>query len=933
MSVSLLSTKLYIPPVRANAITRPRLTEKLRSGIDRPGSLTLLSGPAGFGKTSLLSEFIFQLGQPAAWVSLDEGDNEPVQFWSYTITACQTVKAGLGEAALALLHSPQSLPVETIPTILINELASLEQDLILVLDDYHMIQNEAIHSALAFLLEHLPGRLHFVVSTRSDPPWPLARLRARDQLIEVRAQDLRFTYDEAASFLAQIMGLNLNSEDVAALEERTEGWAAGLQLAALSMKGRSDIAGFVKAFTGSHVFIAEYLLEEVLKQQPEDIQTFLLQTSILEQLNPALCEAVSSCEDGRSMLIRLQKANLFVIPLDDEGQWYRYHHLFADLLKARLLQSRPADFSEILHRRAAAWYEQEDMAPEAIEHALAAKDYSHALQLIEKIALPMILKAYFKTVEDWLRAIPPEYQSINPRANMAFAWMHLMRRDFAQAAPYLQHLQELFSTADWDEIEPSLQGEWLALQSMLLNAQGKAAESINLAEQALKILPGEATQVRSVTYMGLADAYQQTLDYERAAEACERIIQQGRLGGDLASEIFGISYLGRMVLQQGKLHAASEIASGALQRIERTGASSPFGATLYGELAQVHYEWHQLDTARRYFSLSVDLSTLGGFSDAEIYHSVFLSRLFQMEGDLQTSLQEMEKALDLMRTAAPSLVNEEVICQQVSIYLALDRLEAAQTAIKANGFTFENGYSFPELTVNAGIPHPLGLLYNSALRILLYRGTARREADALMRGIELAGIVIEGSLRCRHLPIVLKTLLLRSQIQAALGDEQAQLADIAKVLELAEPESFISTFIEEGTPIAHALTTLLERKLNRTVQPSYIQKIRAAFPNAQLANLTLGEQPGPDQSGARGASFKASAAADEALVEPLTRRELEVLRLIAEGCSNQTIAEKLVITVSAVKKHTGNIYGKLNVESRTQAVARARQLGLLALDG
>jgi len=924
--VSLLSTKLYIPQPRANAIARLRLTEKLVSGANQPGSFTLLSGPAGFGKTTLLSEFVARLKRPVAWLSLDEGDNDPIRFWTYLIVACQTVQDGVGESALALFSAPQPLPVEAIPSILINDLAELDHDLILILDDFHTIQNETIHSAFSFLLEHLPRKLHIVVSTRVDPPWLLARFRARNQLIEVRAQDLRFNTEEAASFLNRLMRLNLSTEDVAALEERTEGWVAGLQLAALSMKGRSDIAGFVKAFTGSHVYIAEYLVEEVLKQQPQDVQEFLLQTSILERLNARLCEAVTGCQDGQAVLMALQRANLFVIPLDDEGQWFRYHHLFADLLKARLRQSLPADAIAALHQRASAWNEQAGMVPEAIEHALAATEYSYALQLIEKIALPMILNAYFQTVEDWLRTIPPEYLRESPRVNLAIAWMHLLRRNFAQAAPHLERLQRIFSTLEKSEIDPSLEGEWLALQSMLLNAQGKAVESIDLAEQALKILPEGETQVRSMTYMGLAQAYEQTLDYERAAEACELIIQQGHAAGDLPSEMFGLSYLGLMYVQQGKLHAAEEIASVSLQRIERTGSFSPFSATLYGELAQVYYHWHQLEKARGHFSRSVELSKLGGFSDAEIYHHVFLSRLLQMEGDLQASVQEIEKALDRMQTAAPAFVNEEVISQQVSIYLALKRLAAAQSALKVYGFKFDGNFSHPELAPEAGIPHALGMLYDSALRILLYQGAAQDDPEVFRHGIELAGLVIEGSLRCRHLPIVLKTLLLRSQLHAALGNEQAALVDVTRALELAEPEGFVSIFIDERPHTAEALRSLLERHLTGGVAEGYIQDILAAFPKSQSSRI--------DYTARVQADVVVTPTEDAmALVEPLTKRELEVLRLIAEGDSNRAIAEKLLITVSAVKKHTSNIFGKLNVDSRTQAVARARQLRLLPAGG
>lgn len=934
MLVSLLSTKLHIPRVRANGVSRPRLTERLLTCIEqRPGSLILLSGPAGFGKTTLLSEFVNQLPHCVAWISLDEADNDPIRFWTYVIAACQSVQTEIGESALALLQLPQPLPDETIPTLLINDIVRLQKDVVLVLDDYHTIQNSSIHTALSFLLDHLPDRLHLVVSTRVDPPWPLARIRARDQLIEIRAMDLRFTTEEITLFLNQAMNLDLSAEDVAALEARTEGWIASVQLAAISMRGRSDVSSFIKAFTGSHVYVAEYLMEEVLARQPEEVKTFLLQTSILERLNASLCESVSGRADSQAMLKDLYQANLFLLPLDEEGQWFRYHQLFADLLQARLQQMASADEITALHQRSAAWYEQAGMTNEAITQSLAAEDYSHAVQLVEKVALPMILKAYFKTVEDWLQVIPPKFLSKSPRVNMAFAWMHLMRRNFTQAAPYLEHLQEIFSSEQAERIEPALHGQWLALQSMVLNAQGRPMESRDLAEQALNILPENEAQVRSMTYMGLANAYEQMLDYERANQAAEAIIQHGRAAGDLASEVFGLSFLGKLLVEQGSLHSAYEIATQAMRRIEQTSSFSPFSATLYGELAQVHYHWHQLEEARQYFSRSVELSLLGGFSDAKIYYSVFLSRLFQMDGDLQASLQEIEKALDLAQTAwmAPALVMEEVVAQQVSIFLALDRFSPVQTVLKRYGFGFDDRFSYPELapdsTPQAVVSHAKGLLYNSALRTLLYAPGRKDHEQALRQGIELADLVIKGSLRSRQLPIALQTLLLRAQLHMARGEERASLADVVKALELAEPEGFISIFVEEGRPIAELLIKMFKRNLLGKVQLNYVQDILAAFPNTHLTQET------PNAQSASPTHLAGeTAAVNEFLVpiESLTPRELEVLQLIAGGDSNQSIANKLVITLSAVKKHTGNIFRKLNVNSRTQAIARARQLGLLS---
>ncbi len=939
MLSSLLSTKLFIPPVRPGAIARPRLTERLLSGVNHPGRFTLLSGPAGFGKTTLLSEVIAQIqqqrepegGEPkvhardplvrtVAWLSLDEGDNDPNRFWNYLITACQSVLGEVGETALALLRTPQPFSDDTIPTLLINDLTSQKHSLVLVLDDYHTIQNTALHASLLFLLDHLPPNLHLIVSTRTDPPWPLARYRARNQMIEIRAQDLRFTLQEAAAFLNQTMGLSLSTDALAALEERTEGWIAGLQLAALSMQGRNDVNAFIQAFTGSHVYIAEYLVDEVLKQQTEEMQAFLLQTSILDRLNGDLCEVVTGCADGQGKLKALQRSNIFISPLDDEGQWFRYHHLFADLLKARLQNNLSKVDIQALHQRAAKWFEQCGMFVEAVDHALAAADTPNAARLVEEAALPMILQAHVRTVERWLQAMPAEIVENSPKINMAYAWMNLLRGMLPAAMPFIDRLRILFSQAETELWSIALQAEWLAIQAELLMSQGKPAESRDLAIQAQKMLPEVDPNIHSMIYVTLAKAYQQTFDYERAAEVFQMLVQDAQRIGDMTLEVLGTSGQAQMVLKQGRLHRTYEIVQEAIRRLEISGKKVPFSATLYGELGEVYFYWHQFDLASEYQRRSMEASGKSGYSDPEIYFHLMQSKISQMEGDLDGSIREMEQASHLAGIIPPVMVRENVLAQQVRVDLATGRLAAAEQLLEAEGFRFGKTFDFPALAPEAPVPLEAGLLYNSALRVLLYDANKEPDPVVLRGGIDLAERVYQGERHCQHLPIALETLLLLSQMYAVLGDVQNSLSTATKALELAEPEGFISPFIEEGQPVADLLTELLNGNLPEKVQPAYIQQLLAAYPNPHPPQVETRPLP----------SAQSPAAVVQPLVEPLSARELEVLRLIAQGDSNQTIAEKLVITVSAVKKHTGNIYGKLNVNSRTQAVSRARQLSLLA---
>ncbi|MDQ3317343.1 MAG: AAA family ATPase, partial [Actinomycetota bacterium] len=410
MPMPILATKLYVPPPRPKGVLRPRLIERLNEGLDR--RLTLLSAPAGFGKTTLVGEWLSSCPQPSAWLSLDEGDNDPTRFLAYLVAALQTVAADIGEGVLGALQSPQPPPTESILTALLNEIATAPDDFVLVLDDYHVIDAKPVDDALAFLIEHLPPRVHLVIATREDPNLPLARLRGRGQLGELRAADLRFNPSEAAEFLEGVMGLSLSAEDIAALEDRTEGWIAGLQLAALSMRGREDVAGFIRAFAGDNRYVVDYLVEEVLQRQPERVRSFLLQTSILERLSGPLCDAVTGQEGSNALLEALERGNLFVVPLDDRRHWFRYHHLFADVLRARLMEEQP-DRLTTLHRRASEWYERNGSPTDAIRHALAAEDFERAAGLVELAALEMLGSSQ-ETLYRWLMALPDEVVRARP---------------------------------------------------------------------------------------------------------------------------------------------------------------------------------------------------------------------------------------------------------------------------------------------------------------------------------------------------------------------------------------------------------------------------------------------------------------------------------------------------------------------------------------
>jgi LuxR family maltose regulon positive regulatory protein len=896
---SLLATKLHCPSTPPKRVQRPQLIQRLNEGLESGRQITLVSAPAGFGKTTCISEWIDALELPVAWLSLDPADDDPGHFFTYLIAALQTVDANLGQEIEGILRAGQLPPAEIISTTLGNDLLDLKGRFLLVLDDFQVIQDPFILQILGKLLENPPPPLHLILLTREDPLLPLARLRANNRLTEVRAEDLRFTAPEADSFLNEVMKLSLSAADVDALERRTEGWIVGLHLAGLSIRGRDDPSEFIASLSGNHRFILNYLTEEVISRQSEEIQHFLLQTSILDRLNSDLCNAVTGRADSSALLEQLYHDNLFLIPLDEKGGWYRYHQLFADMLRDRQATLLKDNLAE-RHRRASGWYAGAGMVSEAIQHALIAADYAAAIHLIESHAMDMLMQWHVKTVDGWMKSIPPEWCAQSPRANLSFAWLKLMRGNPEQAFPYLSRLGQIFADPQKGIDDPALTAKWLAIQSMMLNAQGKSQESLQLCKQALELFPAGDAQTRIMIDLGLANAYQQMDDYEHAVETFQNLIQLGQTTGNAVSELLGISALALLAIQHGQLHFAYELAAGAIERVERSGSLPPICMAIYGELAVLHYQWHELDQAHHYFQRAIQLGVLSGYSDAELFYSVILSRLFQIRGDLEAAACEIQKAVDLTKVQKAAVVQEEIISQQVRIHLAQGNLLAAELVLKGYGELFKGGFSFPTLEGQV-IPKPVAILYISALRILLYRAREERGLPKLKPGIALAGELIDGALQHEYIPFALELLLVLAQLYGILGDEHASQTDYTHALALGQVEGYISIFIEEGAPAAAALKTLLGQDRFETVRPEYIRKILAAF-----------------QVRAR---FAAS--------ELLTEREQDVLRLMAGGMKYEEIAKKLFISLNTVRSHIKAIYGKFGVENRTKAIEMGRQMRIL----
>jgi LuxR family transcriptional regulator, maltose regulon positive regulatory protein len=918
MSTPILATKLFLPPPRPRVVPRPRLVERLNEGLH--GKLTLVSAPAGFGKTTLVSEWLAGCERPAAWLSLDEGDSDPTRFLTYFVVALQSMVANIGEGVLRALQSPQPQPAqlatESLLTGLLNEIATIPDDFILVLDDYHAVDAAPVDHALTFLLEHLPPQMHLVITTREDPQLPLARLRARGQMTELRAADLRFTPAEAAGFLKEVMKLDLAVEEVTALEARTEGWIAGLQLAALSMRGRADAAAFVRAFAGDNRYIADYLVEEVLQRQPERVRSFLLQTSILDRLCGPLCDAVTGENDGALLLDALERGNLFVVPLDDKRHWFRYHHLFADVLAAHAGQEQPAQLP-IWHQRASAWYADNGIPDAAIRHALAAKDFARAAGLIELEWPAMDGRFQSAMWSGWAKALPDQLVRARPVLDLAYAWALLNGGDLEAAEARLAELERRLDTGQDSETVIVDQEQFRTLPASLATARAYLTlarrdlrSSVKYGQRALDFLPVEDHLRRGPAAALLSLAQWASGDLEAAHSTLAEAMANFQKVGSLHFAISGTYGLADIRVTQGRLREAVKTYIQALQLALAQGEPLLRGtADLYLGLGELYREQGDLPAASEHLQRSEELGEQVGLSDWRYRQYRAQARFKATEGDLAGALALLDEAeRHYRRSPVPDV--RPLGALKARVWVAMGRLADALRWVHEQGLSVDDELSylreFEHITLArvrlAEYGHdPAGEHGGQAVL------GAMRLLDRLHQAAEAGGR--QGS--------VIEIGMLQALSLQMQGHQAAALVALERSLWLAEPEGYVHTFVDEGLPMVR----LLSAAVAQGVMAGYCEKLLAAFSRATAEALP---QPGkPDLRSASPAQLL-----DQPLIEPLSARELEVLQLIAQGLSNEAIGARLFLALSTVKGHNRNIFEKLQVQSRTEAVARARELGL-----
>ncbi len=913
MAIPLLQTKLYTPRPRPSLVPRPRLLEKLDCVLER--KLTLISAPAGFGKTTLLSEWIEhqdlrrrrqrqkQTAPQIAWLSLDTNDNNPARFLFYFVSALQNLGVLSTDEFLPAFQDFQISSINEIWEVLASQIAACPGQILLVFDDYHVIESPTIHEGITFMLEQMPPCMHLVITSRADPPLPLSRLRVRGELAELRADDLRFNPEETTAFLDMWIGEKLSAADREELEARTEGWVAGLQLAALALQKMAEkndgneegLSAFVQRLSGSSRFIMDYLVEEVLQRLPEDWRSFLLQTSILEQLTAPLCDAVTQRHDSQGILDELEKANLFLFPLDDQRVWYRYHHLFAELLRSIMQADQPTRIPE-LHYQASAWYESRNMVTEAIQHALKVPDFDEAARLMEKVALDTVRRGDVMTLQNWSALIPREQARHRPILCVCFAISFELSAKLEVADEYL-------ALIDRSSVTPDLQNHIITANSMHAFYTGNYERAIQYYRQSVEQPTVEDTALKGVLALSSGAAYEMIGDDEAAYQSLQEGRRLSHAIGNRTTELRIIKKLGDLQVRRGQLHAGALSYHQALQMgsIGEKGYL-PVTAHAVAAIGQVLYEWNQLDEAERYLLKGIEASRKLENSFGLMSNLQCLARIYWIRGDRERAqkLREETEQVRLEFPPLPSFAAQESL-QQVRMYLRLGETMAAARWAQEHGQDWKSGYGYTK--------ELMAILWSrvriaqekspQAIEILEYALPPARAAGRWGTVIEL---------------LVLQALALELERQTAPA-----VSSLEEALRLAEAERYTRIFMDEGEPMVRLLRMEYRAK----------EKGTREYETRLLEGLLPTEAPVLPVSAAVSIKMTSGKSIDHhVLIEPLTQRELAILQMIIEGRSNQEIAEKLVITLGTVKAHVSNIYGKLDVRSRTQAIVKAGELGL-----
>ncbi|WP_420631574.1 LuxR C-terminal-related transcriptional regulator [Candidatus Leptofilum sp.] len=923
MSDDLLKTKLFVPRLRPLLVPRPRLFQKLNRSVQQNCKLILVSAPAGFGKTTLVSDWIAAWQRASesqakavhqiAWLSLDARDNDFVRFLTYIIAAIQTFAPAFGAKVTAMLQSPQLPSMESLLTMLLNEIATVQHQFILVLDDYHLIDEPGIDEAVAFVLAHMPPQMVLVITTREEPNLPLPRFRVRGQLAELRTQELRFTLSEATQFLNQVMGFDLSAAEIAALDSRTEGWIAGLQIAALALQGQSSISGrdgtadFIQAFSGSHRFVMDYLVSEILQQQPEPVRSFLLQTAVLERLGGSLCDAVTGGKDSQEMLQSLDHHNLFLISLDGDRKWYRYHHLFADVLQKILMKEQPELVSR-LHQRASQWYEQNELYEDAIRHALIAKDFAQVANLAELAWQAMDRSFHLAVWLRWVKKLPEALIRTRPVLCTQYAEALSNVSDLETSELRLRHAEQLLNASDSSLIEMVVidEQQFRSLPAKIAlvragNAQisGNIQDTKKYSQLALKLTPEADTFGRAQAIIQLGFTNWMSGDLEAArqsfADWIERMQQLGNSVFALASSFA----LADILIEQGQLREAIRAYQQALHDVaEDEPDVQRIISIQYLGLTMLYHELGDRESASRYLQKSRAFADKNTLINWPYRWRVAQARLKESAGELGAALHLLDEASRVyVINAVPDIRPVEAL--KVNLFVKQGRLDKAMAWVHNRQISANDEVSYL---------HEFELI--TLARVLMAGYENGRKESALVTAMDLLARLLTAAEAGGRMRNVLQILILQAIAQQLNGDLTLALRSLERALRLGAGEGYVGIFVDEGV----AMGQLLREAAVRQIMPDYTGKLLAAF--------------AAKEQDSQGKPFLPESL-PQPLIEPLTQRELDVLRLLKSELSGPEIARELVVALSTVRTHTKSIYSKLNVNNRRTAVKRAEELHLI----